>query len=150
MAKKLSATDIEKAAMKKVRKSFRKAARQGHKEISTAFLDVSAIIARKPILISNVKFIHYGPFDCLQILQKGAKGEFERVLTRNSSHITGLPVWDEYLQSLKKRDNAPGCAVRTRKEMYNLIAQNGPKKMQHRLERYIERRIKSALEGCKI
>ena len=70
----------------------------------------------------------------LQFLLKGAHGEY---IPHPETSLHSRTLWDDYLLYIQKSEGR----VRNDYTINHLIKQNGPKKMEDRLRRFLKRRI---------
>lgn len=81
-------------------------------------------------------------------LQQGAEGRYRLYGgTGSISGVsTGCELWGHYLESIGRLDTYPyGCIPRNEETIAGLIRQNGPKKMEERLRRFVRGQIKGAV-----
>lgn len=140
---------IQNDALSNVRKDFEKAARDSRTAIRNHFEEN---FVRSPESLSDrlkqqMRFSKLeSKLNALNFLQEGAKGQYRA----DSMTATELTVWYDYLHSLNKLTNGFNSYNTNKHTIEKLQRQNGPKKMQHRLERFLKRKISKRANYIKI
>ncbi len=141
--KRKHAWDIQQDAFTSLKDQFTVAAKKGEDNVSQLIAEFTR--GQKDIR-QNVS--HLGsPLNNLRFLQRGADGEYQPY-NFSSNTPYQMKVWDDYLEHIGRRHHGFGCIPANEREIEKLIKQNGPKKMEDRLRRYIKRRIQQAKKQC--
>lgn len=86
----------------------------------------------------------------LNFLTKGSQGDYEHRDADFSSSLSGYgTLWHDYLHSINKLSHGFGAIPNNRYTIEKLVRQNGPAKMQQRLENFAKRRIDQAVKAVK-
>lgn len=86
----------------------------------------------------------------LNFLTKGSQGDYEHRDADYSMSVSGYgSLWHDYLRSIDKLSHGFGAIPNNRHTIEKLVRQNGPAKMQKRLENFTKRRIHQAVKDVK-
>ncbi len=140
MTKSITSYDVQQAAFQNVTDDFNKAVAVGRKKYIKMVSDFASGDQSIRMDASQMK----QSLLALRFLEKAAKGEYHpKSIT--SSYRFGERLWEDYLDDIGALHHGFGCVPRNEDEVEKRMRQNGPKKMEERLTKFLKRRVQQSV-----